>query len=48
MTDTDLEQYVKALQERNAAKLAEAKAWMGNKWLLHPDNRVERKNALAS
>ena len=41
-------EYSSKLEERNATKLAEAKAWMGNKWLFHPDNRVERKNALAS
>lgn len=33
---------LKELQERNRARVEEAKKAMGNKYLLHPDNRRTR------
>lgn len=44
MNSAELDAYVQALMERNAQQLAECKARMGNKWLLHPDNYVRRKD----
>jgi len=32
-------QELKELRERNEKRLAEAKAKLGEKWLLHPNNR---------
>ena len=38
-----LEQQLKDLRERNEIRLKQAKEQLGSKWLLHPDNRKERK-----
>jgi hypothetical protein len=38
MTDQELEE----LQARNAKRLEEAKAKMGEKWLLHPANQITK------
>jgi hypothetical protein len=39
MTDQELEE----LQQRNAQRLAEVKLRMGDKWLLHPANKVTKE-----
>ena len=39
MTDQELEE----LQQRNAQRLEEVKAKMGDKWLLHPANKVTKE-----
>ncbi len=39
MTDKELEE----LQQRNAQRLAEVKLRMGDKWLLHPTNKVTKE-----
>jgi hypothetical protein len=33
------------LQERNEAKRQQSLSQLGSKWLLHPDNKVQRKEA---
>jgi len=33
--------YGRTVMEREK-KLADAIAWMGNKWVLHPENRIQR------
>jgi hypothetical protein len=33
------------LQERNEEKRQQAIKQLGNKWLIHPDNKVQRKEA---
>lgn len=37
------EQQLKELQERNAVRLIEAKAKLGEKWLLHPVNQLRKQ-----
>ena len=39
MTDKELEE----LQHRNAMRLEEVKLRMGDKWLLHPANKVTKE-----
>ncbi len=39
MTDQELEE----LQQRNAKRLEEVKLKMGDKWLLHPANKVTKE-----
>lgn len=39
MTEQELEE----LQQRNAKRLGEVKAKMGDKWLLHPANKVTKE-----
>ena len=34
------------LQERNAKRLEEVKARLGQKWLLHPENKVKRETTV--
>lgn len=37
------EQELKELRERNEIRLKQAKERLGPKWLLHPDNKQQRK-----
>ncbi len=39
ITDEDIQE----LQERNSLRIAAAKQQLGNKWLLHPENKVKRR-----
>jgi len=39
MTDEELEE----LRKRNLARIEEVKQAMGNRYLLHPDNKITRK-----
>ncbi len=39
---------VQAEPSAHERKLAEAKAWLGSKWVLHPHNAVKRKNGRGS
>ena len=41
MVETD---QMRELRERNAKRLQEAKERLGERWLLHPNNEVFRKN----
>lgn len=41
--ELDLDAYLKALEQRNAAELERAKEKLGERWLLHPVNRIKRK-----
>lgn len=38
------EQELKELRARNEVRLKEAKEKLGSKWLLHPDNKVNKKD----
>lgn len=40
-----LTQELKELRERNEKRLAEAKARLGSKWLLHPQHQVQKKQS---
>lgn len=37
------EQELKELRSRNEERLKQAKEKLGSKWLLHPDNKVNKK-----
>ena len=37
---------LKDIQERNNAKLEQAKEYMGTKWILHPANATKRKELI--
>lgn len=37
---------LKDIQERNAAKLEDAKKYLGTNWLLHPANAPKRKEVV--
>jgi hypothetical protein len=39
---------IQAVPDSRERKLAEAKAWLGSKWVLHPHNAVKRKNGHGS
>lgn len=34
----------RTLQEKNAQKLREAIAWLGERWILHPDHSPKRRD----
>ena len=36
--------YIDSLRERNAIRLKEARERLGNKWLMHPDNKIGKLN----
>lgn len=36
-------EFVQSVPSSRERKIAEAKAWLGSKWVLHPANAVKRK-----
>lgn len=43
MNDVMTEQMIEELRQRNAIRLQEAKAKMGDKYLLHPSNQITKR-----
>lgn len=36
------QEYIDGLRERNAKRLEDAKKKLGNKWLVHPENKLTK------